>query len=283
MRKITAIGLVVLAALSLMIAGPILAQDGGTTSTAWLGIKFDETDEGVVVTKVVSDSPAAIGGLLVDDVIVSLDEQTIESGDALTEIILAHEPGDSVSVVVNRDGSELTLEIELGSAPTRQRGEPDTDLDPLHNAERILHVELEVVENGYQVQESRLRPESTLAVDDVITAVNGTPIAEVDWQTLSTSTDDQQDAQVLTLTVLRDAEEITVEIEQSGGSHGHGMGGPGQDRDGGRGGPGGGSSQDGTVAPHKVEPGATCDQCHTTEEDAVPTVPETTSPDASST
>jgi S1-C subfamily serine protease len=235
MRNVMVIGSVIVLVLSFMITGTILAQDDGTntdTATAWLGISFAETDAGVAVKRVMTGSPAAEGGLLVGDVIVSVDDQTIESADVLTEIVQAHEPGDVISITVLRNDSERTLEIELGSSPVRRHDGIPAEMDPLVMAEMVLHVELSAVDDGYQVLAGRTRSEDTLAVGDVITAANGTPITEVDWQTLLTELVGQ-DNPVLTLTVQRDGEEITVDIEQFGGFRGHGPmdehGGPNRD------------------------------------------------------
>jgi PDZ domain-containing secreted protein len=249
--------------------GTILAQGGGKDgTTAWLGISIDDTGDGVVVKRVSTGSPAEEGGLLVDDVIVSVDDQTIESSDALAELIQAHEPGDVISITIKRDDSEQTLEVELGSSSGRQSRDDITgDMDPLVMAERVLRVELDAVDEGYQVLAGRGHSEETLSVGDIITAVNTTPVSEIDWQTLLTELADQDDP-VLTLTVLRDSEEITVVMEQFGGIRERGpMGEHGRsDHDNSGhsdqfGGPEGQSSQNGN-APHSVEPDATCDQCH---------------------
>lgn len=251
MRNVTIVGLVLIFALSMLITGTILAQDDGTdTTTAWLGVRFVETDDGVVIRRVVNSSPAEAGGLLEGDLIVSVDDQAVESSDALTEIVQAHEPGDVISVVVLRDDTQHTLDIELGSTPVRQHDEAIVDANPLVMAERVLHVELDAVDGGYQVLESRGLSDGTLAVGDVITAVNGTPITGVDWPTLLSELADQDDA-VLTLTVDRGGEEITVDIERFGGLREHGT----MDEHGGRdrrdsgssdhsGAPGGRGSQD---------------------------------------
>jgi hypothetical protein len=128
-----------------------------------------------------------------------------------------------------------------------------------------------------------MRLDSTLVADDIITAVNGTAIAEVDWPTLFSETVGQ-DSAALTLTVLRAGEEVEVTLEQFGGTHGRdqfdGMGGhggmmgqPGQS------GTGTDGSQTGT-APHPVDPGVTCDQCHSNTQDTSPVVPDNTSSDS---
>jgi S1-C subfamily serine protease len=253
------VGSVVMIVLSLMITGTILAQGNGGhggrgADGAWLGVTFEETDGSVVVSEVVDGSPAADAGLLAGDVIVSVDGEAVDSGQTLSDLVRAHQPGDVISIVVTRDGSEMTLEVTLSMMAGRGLDDITADTDPLTAAEWMLHVSLEAVDGGYQVvDDGRMRPDSTLVADDIITAVNGTAIAEVDWPTLFSESVGQNSA-ALTLTVLRGGEEVEVTLEQFGGAHGRDMGGhggmmgqPGQS------GTGTDGSQTGT-APHPVVP-----------------------------
>jgi S1-C subfamily serine protease len=223
------ISLVVVLALSAVLTGTILAQDEDTAtgSTAWLGISFVETTEGLVVRRVVTGSPAAAGGLLIGDVLVSVDGAAVESAEGLVEIIGAHAPGDTVALVVLRNGTERTLAIELGTTPAELRrayAGPfiSANVDPLVMAEMVLRVELDAVDGGYQVLAGRMRMASDLEVGDVITAVNGTPVGEVDWVALLTGLVESDEA-TLTLTVLRDGEELTIDSALLGGFFQRGM------------------------------------------------------------
>ena len=240
MRKVMVIGSVIMLFLSLAMAGTILAQGGGQsggpdqTSATWLGVYVSETSDGVVITRVVTDSPADTGGLLVDDVIVSVDDQAIDSAATLTSAVQAHAEGDVVAITVLRGDSEMTLDITLGITSDRDKRQPDqltADMDPLVMAETVLHVDLSAVDEGYQVLAGHARPDNLLVADDIITAANDTPITEVDWPTLVSDLAGQ-DSPVVTLTVLRDGEEISVDFTQLGlrapGARG-GHGGPGRD------------------------------------------------------
>ncbi len=229
MRKVTMISLVAILALSAVLTGTILAQDDGTAteSTAWLGISFVETSEGIVVRRVVTGSPAAAGGLLIGDVLVSIDGAAVESAEGLLEIVASHAPGDTVAIVVLRSGAERTLEVELGTTPAELRRNYlgpyiSANVDPLVLAEMVLHVELDAVDGGYQVLAGRMRMASDLEVGDVITAVNGTPVSEVDWVALVTELAQSDDA-TLTLTVLRDGEELAIDSALFGGFFQRGM------------------------------------------------------------
>ena len=47
--------------------------------------------------------------------IVALDGKAMVSGTDLMLAVRSHNPGDSVTVTINRDGTEMTLTATLGS------------------------------------------------------------------------------------------------------------------------------------------------------------------------
>lgn len=105
----------VLLALSLMLGGAATARDAG--ERPFLGISFSVEDDGALVRAVVEGSPAAAAGLQVDDLIHAVDGAAVAPQD-LAETILALEPGAEISLTLERDGEELTLDVTLGSVPT---------------------------------------------------------------------------------------------------------------------------------------------------------------------
>jgi putative serine protease PepD len=90
---------------------------GGKVQHAYLGIRIEDTAAGAKVTQVVANSPAAKGGLKVGDVITSFDGQQTNSADALTTAVFNAKSGDTVTVVVQRDGAAKHLSITLGVQP----------------------------------------------------------------------------------------------------------------------------------------------------------------------
>lgn len=65
---------------------------------------------------VVADGPGARAGIRAGDVITKVDGVRVHGGDELIIKIRAHRPGDRLALTVLRDGTERTLEVQLGSA-----------------------------------------------------------------------------------------------------------------------------------------------------------------------
>ncbi len=72
---------------------------------------------GVYVQSVENFSPAEKAGLKAGDVIIKADGKDITTMDELTEIKNSHQIGDSITLVVNRNGEEKEFSITLDETP----------------------------------------------------------------------------------------------------------------------------------------------------------------------
>jgi S1-C subfamily serine protease len=101
----------------------------GVVVHAYMGIDYVPMDpyvalqigvsvtNGVVVTNVVSGSPAARAGLQVNDVITAIDGQQLTTDSAFAQILSQHEPGDTLTLDVVRRNQTLTIKVTLTDAP----------------------------------------------------------------------------------------------------------------------------------------------------------------------
>ena len=88
----------------------------GKAQHALLGIEVKTAASGgVTVASVQAGSGAASAGLKAGDVITEIAGTKVTTAEQLRAIISAHQPGDTVSVTVLRDGSSKTLSATLGS------------------------------------------------------------------------------------------------------------------------------------------------------------------------
>jgi S1-C subfamily serine protease len=74
-------------------------------------------DHGVAIVEVDTEGPAQKAGLRRGDVILMIGSQQVETAEEARGAILDHDPGDSVSVRVQRGSDELSIEVELGVRP----------------------------------------------------------------------------------------------------------------------------------------------------------------------
>jgi 2-alkenal reductase len=80
-------------------------------------------DSGVLIASgserpaVFPDSPAAAAGLQEGDVIVAIDGQAVDADRDLAEHILPHQPGDTISLRLIRDGQRIDRSVTLGTLP----------------------------------------------------------------------------------------------------------------------------------------------------------------------
>lgn len=106
-------------------AGPALAQD---QQVPWLGVmtqSLDEglreglnyTGEGVLISQVVSKSPASRAGIRKGDVLVSVNSRRINSPSELTEIVRSAKTGQTVSIALMRNGERRTVSVQLAERP----------------------------------------------------------------------------------------------------------------------------------------------------------------------
>jgi putative serine protease PepD len=97
---------------------PILKK-GGSIRRAYLGVQTQTptTGSGAEVASTVAGGPAALAGLQVGDVIKSLGGQRIADPTQLSTIVSNKQPGDRVSVVVERGGASRTIDVTLGTRP----------------------------------------------------------------------------------------------------------------------------------------------------------------------
>lgn len=72
-------------------------------------------NRGVYVDSLLENSAAGSAGIQAGDVIVAIEDQTVNSSPGLQEIIARHRPGDQLSIRVNRFGKEKAFKVTLNN------------------------------------------------------------------------------------------------------------------------------------------------------------------------
>ncbi|MEM7391312.1 MAG: DegQ family serine endoprotease, partial [Verrucomicrobiota bacterium] len=90
----------------------VLIQD----LTMDLATSFDlDSTDGILVAQIGEDSPAEQAGVEMGDVILELNGQPVENVSTFRNDIAATRPGTDVELLILRDGSETSLNVEIGS------------------------------------------------------------------------------------------------------------------------------------------------------------------------
>lgn len=84
-------------------------------SQAYLGATATLRGDKMIVTEVVRNSPAYNNGLNVNDEIISINDQRINT--TLENALSIQKMGDVLTIIVNRSGSLKTLSVTLGQSP----------------------------------------------------------------------------------------------------------------------------------------------------------------------
>lgn len=96
---------------------PFLQEDGQDDES----LTMPEIRAGAVVQSVAADSPAQEAGLQEGDVVTAVDGSAVDTPQDLVDAVSAKEPGDSITLTVERTGEEeaLTVKATLGENPDK--------------------------------------------------------------------------------------------------------------------------------------------------------------------
>ncbi len=70
--------------------------------------------QGIIVTQILTGSPASQAGLKVSDVITKINDASIDGTHPISSILLHTRPGDKVKLTIIRDGKQQTVDLTLG-------------------------------------------------------------------------------------------------------------------------------------------------------------------------
>ena len=95
-------------------------RDGTVPDRALLGVTTQPTGEGfgVEIVEIAEGSGAAASTLRIGDVIVDVDGVEITDPTSLGAAIATYQPGDTITVTIDRDGSTQEAAVTLGTRPT---------------------------------------------------------------------------------------------------------------------------------------------------------------------
>jgi membrane-associated protease RseP (regulator of RpoE activity) len=122
---IVVIGLAALPRVLAQPGTPVMFLDEGPGGSSYLGVQTEDVtsdrvgqlhlkeERGVEVTMVDQDAPASKAGLKEHDVILSVNDQKVESVEQLKRVIREIPVGRTVAIGISRDGQPMTLKAQL--------------------------------------------------------------------------------------------------------------------------------------------------------------------------
>jgi hypothetical protein len=108
----------------------------------WLGLGVEESSEalssqlglkpgeGLTVTLIAADSPAAKAEFHKNDVLVELDGQMLVHPLQLRKLVQMHAQGDTVSLTFYRGGKKQNISVKLGTTSWAESSEPEDPFSP---------------------------------------------------------------------------------------------------------------------------------------------------------
>ncbi len=172
-------------------------KDHGAVARGWLGVEIQpvtpdladslgvKPDSGALVAKESAESPAALGGVKVGDVINSVDGEAVNNPRDLARRIAAFGPKKTVTLALSRDGKAQTVQVMLGAMPADAKvAEADPAPAPTgvdSNDLGKLGLELEAGRGGVKVlsvEPDSPAAERGIAQGDVIIAAGGREVGK---------------------------------------------------------------------------------------------------------
>jgi S1-C subfamily serine protease len=107
-------------AAALVVGAPALKEKEPLgTGPGYLGITFTKDSDGLQVTDVKPDGPAAKAGVKEGDVIFKIDSTDLKDADTseLVKLVGGMRPGTVIAIDIHRGKEAMTLKIKLGVRP----------------------------------------------------------------------------------------------------------------------------------------------------------------------
>ena len=157
-------------------------QGADLTADIARDFEYDGT-EGALINEVVPDSPAEAAGFKVGDIIVRWGDAKIKDYEHLRQAVAATDPGETVAVVVWRDGAETQLKVKVARLADYDRavalswlgiavGPVDQNARARFGKEDLRGVAVVKVDEGSPAAD-------LISEGDVIQSINREPVAGV--------------------------------------------------------------------------------------------------------
>jgi S1-C subfamily serine protease len=84
---------------------------------AFIGAKFSNENDGLLISDIVKDSPAAKAGMKEGDVVSGLNGTDVRDHESFLPMLATHKPGDTITLTIRRGKEYLDVPVVLGERP----------------------------------------------------------------------------------------------------------------------------------------------------------------------
>ena len=154
-------------------------RHGPSMDRPYFGARIATTADGATVVNVIDGGPADTAGLQTGDLVVSIDDITLEDRASIREALQGAEEGDQLSIVYTHDGSEETASVTVGSA--EDRPEPPAREDVAWAGAQLVRYETADGVLVRNVVADGPAADAGIEAGDVVTAIDGQEVTE-SWQ-----------------------------------------------------------------------------------------------------
>ncbi|MCH9638346.1 MAG: PDZ domain-containing protein, partial [Betaproteobacteria bacterium] len=101
----------------------------GSVIRGWVGVSMQDmtqelaesfglkTTTGALISSVLRDGPADRAGIAPGDILIAVEDDAVQNSSDMLNLVAALSPGETVTVVVVRDGAEKKIQIRVGVRP----------------------------------------------------------------------------------------------------------------------------------------------------------------------
>ncbi|MFT4758846.1 MAG: PDZ domain-containing secreted protein [Paraglaciecola sp.] len=181
-------------------------RDDNSKKRALLGIYPAYSNEGVMISSIVSGGGAQAAGMKRGDQVANINGVTLENGSDLRRELSKYEPGTAVTVAYVRDGQTYTTQSTLSAKRSYSH-----DRDP---CKIFIGVQLASAQRGIPISgiiDGTAADKSTLQTGDVIIEMDGINVNS--FNELLVERNKHQPGDDFVLTILREGNPMIVEAQ----------------------------------------------------------------------
>jgi S1-C subfamily serine protease len=83
----------------------------------YIGVTLAQTPDGIQVQEVQPDTPADTAGIRAGDVLRTVNGTKVRTTNQLSSVLRDLSPGTAATIVLDRNGSEVTVDLVLAQRP----------------------------------------------------------------------------------------------------------------------------------------------------------------------